>query len=293
VWVGESYGADAVTTLTWLAAHTTRIGLGAAVLQVPARSPAATAMTAATLDRLSGGRARIGLGPSSRAVSEGWHGVGFADPLSRMRAYAQAVRRSLAGERAGGLRLGLPPVQERVPLLLAGLGPRAIALAGEVADGWLGMFVVPEHPAPMRAALQEGAARGGRTLDAAFDISPSVPLAIGALPAARDAVRPHVALYVGAMGSRTANPYNRLAAEYGFADAARTIQDHYLDGRREDAVAAVPDALVDLLALVGPPDRVRDRLADFRAGGVTTLQVLPLPLDGPATDQVRQVADLL
>jgi F420-dependent oxidoreductase-like protein len=292
VWVGEAYGADAATPLGWLAARTERIRLGSAILQIPGRSPALAAMTAATLDRLSGGRALLGLGASGPQVSEGWHGVRFARQLDRTRDYIAVVRRALAREQVrhrgatlelplpGGpgkaLKLTIAPVQERIPVYLAAIGPRNTALAGEIADGVLPALFAPEHAATLTGALAEGATRAGRTL-ADVDLAPAMSLEIGDdLARARDAMRPHLALYVGGMGSRQRNFYNELACRYGFADAARRVQEHYLAGRREEAMAALPGELIDAVALCGPADRVRDRLRAHRAAGVGTLIVSPV-----------------
>lgn len=292
VWTSEAWGSDAVTTITWVAAHTQRIGVGTAVMQIPARTPAATAMTAITLDHLSGGRFRLGLGMSGPGLVEGWHGVAFGKPLGRTREYAEIVRVIL--RRAGpvefqgehyrlpardGTGLGRPlqlivhPLRADLPIYLAAMGPKNVALAAEVADGWLPLLFSPERMGMFRPSLDEGFARGGRG-PASFDVAPMAPVEVGPdVGACRDRVRPFVALYVGGMGARGRNFYNDLVSRYGYEEEARRIQDLFLDGRKREAAAAVPDALVDELALVGDRERIRDRLAVWEEAGATTLLV--------------------
>lgn len=293
VWAGEAYGSDAVTVLAYLAARTERIGLGSGVLQMPARTPANTAMTALTLDALSGGRFTLGLGLSGPQVVEGWHGVAYGKPLGRTREYVAIVRAAIArdsplvhrGEHyripydgPGATGLGTPlksilhPVRPRIPVALAAMGPRNVALAAEIADGWLPVLYSPERGEDAFAdALSEGAARRDPALGP-LDVMASVPVRVGDdVAACRDALRPHFALYIGGMGARGRNFYHDLVARSGFGAAADAVQDAYLDGRRGDAAAAVPDALVDEMALVGPLDRVIDRLAAWRDSRVTTL----------------------
>jgi F420-dependent oxidoreductase-like protein len=286
VWAAEAYGSDAATILGWIAGQTSKIKIGSSIFQMPGRSPAMTAMTA-TLDQLSEGRMLLGIGSSGPQVSEGWHGVRFGRQLQRTREYVDVVRMALRRERVEyhgetldlplpdgpgkALKLTIAPVQERIPIYLAAIGPRNTALAGEIADGWLPTLVSPEHLPELRRSLEEGAARAGRSLDG-FDIAPNVNVMItDDLATARDAMRPFIALYVGGMGSRDKNFYNKLVQRYGFEDAAREIQDLYLAGRKEDAAAAIPDGLIDLVSLCGPEDRVRDRLRAFRDAGVARL----------------------
>jgi len=292
VWAAEAYGSDAATVLAWLAAGTERVRLGSAVLQMPARSPAMTAMTVATLDGLSGGRAVLGLGTSGPQVAEGWHGQRFGRQLQRTREYVAVVRKALARERlefAGetltlplpdgpgrALKLTIAPVQERIPIHLAAIGPRNTALAAEIADGWMPFLFSPDHVAAFRPLLEEGFARRapGLSPPAEFDVAPNVSVLVSDdVAAARDALRPFLALYVGGMGSRERNFYNHVVRRYGFEAAAERVQEHYLAGRRAQAAAALPDALVDLVTICGPPDRVRERLAVFAAAGVGTLIV--------------------
>ncbi|HWV87932.1 MAG TPA: LLM class F420-dependent oxidoreductase [Capillimicrobium sp.] len=309
VWAAEAYGSDAATVLGWLAGQTTKIKLGSSIFQMPGRSPAMTAMTAATLDQLSGGRMLLGLGSSGPQVSEGWHGVRFAKQLQRTREYVAVVRKALARERlefhgetielplpdgpGKALKLTIAPVQERIPIYIAAIGPKNTALTGEIADGWLPILISPEHLGELRKPLEEGAARAGRTLDD-FDIAPSVQVFVtDDIAAARDAMRPFMALYIGGMGSRKQNFYNQLVQRYGFEDAARTVQDLYLDGKKEEAAAALPDALIDQVSLIGPRDRVRERLSVYREAGVGTLGISPFAFTkDERLYQLREIAEL-
>ncbi|GAA3580175.1 LLM class F420-dependent oxidoreductase [Microlunatus spumicola] len=291
VWAAEAYSSDSPSVLAWLAGQTTSIDLGSAVMQIPGRSPAMTAMTAATIDLLSGGRFRLGLGVSGPQVSEGWHGVRFAEPLARTRAYVEVVRSALAREtveHAGphhplplpdgpgkALRLGLRPVRDHVPLYLAAVGPKNLELAGEVADGWLAVLFDPAFAAEQLAHVRAGRERAGLGLDG-FDVVPTVPLSVGSDPqACADLVRPYVALYVGGMGSLQQNFYFSLAVRMGHAEAAARVQDLYLSGRPRDAAAAVPFALVDRTSLLGDRARVADGLARLADAGVTTCALAP------------------
>jgi F420-dependent oxidoreductase-like protein len=309
VWAAEAYGSDAATVLAWLAAGTERIRLGSAIFQMPARSPAMTAMTAATLDTISNGRMILGIGSSGPQVAEGWHGQRFGRQLQRTREYVAVVRRALARERVEfrgetlelplpdgpgkALKLMISPVQERIPIFLAAIGPKNTALAGEIADGWIPTLFSPEHVADARALLEEGAARGDRSLDG-FEIAPTVTVSVGDdLAAGRDLMRPYLALYIGGMGSRAKNFYNQLVSRYGFEAAAKEVQDLYLDGKKDEAAAALPDELIDQVAIVGPPDVVRERLAIYRDAGVGTLMVSPMAFDVDSRlEQLRTIAEL-
>jgi len=310
VWTAEAYGSDAATILGWLAGRTERIRLGSAIFQMPGRSAAMTAMTAATLDQLSDGRMTLGIGSSGPQVAEGWHGQRFGQQLARTREYVAVVRKALARERlefhgetlelplpdgpGKALKLTIATVQDSIPIYLAAIGPRNTALAGEIADGWLPTLLSPEHLDEFRPLLAEGAGRvPGKSLDG-FDVAPTVNVMISDdVTAARDTMRPFLALYIGGMGSRERNFYNGLAVRYGFGDAAREVQDLYLDGKREAAAAALPDALIDLITLCGPADRVRDRLAAYRDAGVGTLIVSPMAFDADERlEQLRLVAEL-
>src|SRR4051794_26800872 len=310
VWTAEAYGSDAATILAWLAGQTSTIKLGSGIFQMPGRSAAMTAMTAATIDQLSDGRMLLGIGSSGPQVSEGWHGVRFGKQIQRTREYIEVLRLALARERVEyhgetielplpdgpgkALKLTIAPVQERMPIYLAAIGPKNTALAGEVADGWMPTLLSPEHLPMLRASLEEGAARAGRSLDG-FDIAPTVNVNITEddVEGARDAMRPFMALYIGGMGSREQNFYNTLVQRYGFEDAAREVQDLYLEGRKEEAAAALPDELIDLVSLVGPRDRVRERMRAFKDAGVGTLGVSPMAWTrDERITQLRLVAEL-
>jgi F420-dependent oxidoreductase-like protein len=276
-WAAEAWGTDAVTVLSWLAATTTRLKVGSAIMQIPARSPAATAMTAATLDLLSGGRFLLGLGTSGPQVAEGWHGQEWGKPLAKTREYVEIVRAALRREaldfdgehyrlgRPRPLKLMARPLRAEIPIYLAAIAPKAVEQAAEIADGWLPIFFVPEKarelfPAPF--------ARDG------LDVAPSVPALLSDdVQSARDALKPYYAFYVGAMGSRSRNFYNDLFARYGYEAEAREIQELSLDGKQREAAALVPDRFVDEAALVGPKERIAERLDAFREAGATTLLV--------------------
>ncbi len=309
VWTAEAYGSDAATVLGWLAGQTSTIRLGSGIFQMPGRSAAMTAMTAATIDQLSGGRMILGIGSSGPQVAEGWHGQRFAQQLQRTRDYVAVVRMALARERVAfdgptltlplpngpgkPLKLTIGPVQERIPIYLAAIGPKNTALAGEIADGWIPTLFSPEHVSHLRPLLEEGAARSGRSLER-FDIAPTVNVLItDDIETARNAMRPFIALYVGGMGSRKQNFYNNLVQRYGFEAAAEQIQDLYLDGKREEAMAAIPDELIDMVSLCGPADRVRDRLAIYRDAGVGTLGITPVAFTREERlTQLRTLAEL-
>jgi F420-dependent oxidoreductase-like protein len=311
VWAAEAYGSDAATVLAWLAAQTSRIKIGSAIFQMPARSPAMTAMTAATLDQLSGGRMLLGIGSSGPQVAEGWHGQRFGGQLARTREYVEILRKALARERleyegetymlplpdgpGKALKLTIAPVQERIPIYIASIGPKNTQLTGEIADGWLPIFFSPEHVDDSRDLLEQGAARAGGTLGEDFDIAPGVNVCIDDdVDRARDQMRHFIALYVGGMGSRDRNFYNHLVQRYGFEDAAREIQDLYLEGKKQEAAAAVPAELIDTIALVGPREKVRDRLEVYRSAGVGSLIVVPVSGDTSQRRQmIRYLAEML
>jgi F420-dependent oxidoreductase-like protein len=313
-WVAEAYGSDAPTILAWVAAQTTSIDIGAAVMQIPARTPAMTAMTAATLDTLSGGRFRLGLGVSGPQVSEGWHGVRFAKPLGRTREYVDIVTMALARDRVQydgehftlplpdgpgkPLKLTVHPVRNHIPIYLASVGPKNLELTGEIADGWLAIFFAPEHAelslAPLRAGRQLAGHAAGQEL-AGFDVVPTVPVVISPdVDAAADPVRPYAALYVGGMGSRDQNFYNALAVRMGFDQEAQRVQDLYLERKYAEAAGAVPQEFVDQTSLIGPPERIRDRLHAYAEAGVTTLTVSPFAATLPERISIlRQTAEAL
>ena len=296
-WCGESYGVDAVTRLAWLGGQTTRIKLGSSILQVPARSPALTAMTAMTLDQLTGGRFILGLGPSGPQVVEGWYGVPYGKPLTRLREYIAIVRSVLAreaplthqgehyqipykGPGATGLGKPLKSIlhgRRDMQIYTAAVSPAGLACAGEVGDGVLPLLMDPERSDLIEPHVRAGMQRTGRTADfQKFDIAPFVPVVIGNdLDKCRQPVREWLALYIGGMGARGKNFYNDYAVRLGYEGQAAAIQDLYLSGKKTEAAAAVPDRLVDAVALVGPPARIRDRLdawkAAARQGSVGTM----------------------
>jgi F420-dependent oxidoreductase-like protein len=309
VWAGEAYGSDAATVLAWIAAQTSTIKLGSGIFQIPARSAGMTAMTAATLDHISDGRFLLGLGTSGPQVSEGWHGVRFGKQLQRTREYVEVVRMMLRRERieysgetiqlplpdgpGKALKLTIGTVQEQIPIYIAAIGPKNTALTAEIADGWLPILVSPEHMAEFRPSLEEGWARAGRD-GSDFDIAPAVQFRIGDdVAAAHDLMRHFIALYVGGMGSRKKNFYNALVTSYGFGDVARTVQDLYLDGKKDEAAAALPAELIDAVTLCGPAEHVRERLAIYREAGVGTLIVSPMAWTlEDQVSQLRQLAEL-
>ncbi|MHB8533009.1 MAG: LLM class F420-dependent oxidoreductase [Solirubrobacteraceae bacterium] len=309
VWAAEAYGSDTATVLGWLAGQTSKIRLGSGIFQMPGRSAAMTAMTAATIDQLSGGRMILGIGSSGPQVAEGWHGQRFAKQLQRTREYVAVVRMALARERVEfkgetlelplpdgpgkALKLTISPVQERIPVYLAAIGPRNTELAGEIADGWIPTLFSPEHVGDLLELLQEGAAKSGKSLDG-FDIAPTVSLCISDdHEQARNTMRAFIALYVGGMGSRKQNFYNQLVSRYGFEAEAQTIQELYLEGKREEAMAAISDQLIDTVSLCGPKDVVRDRLAAYRDAGVGTLGITPTAFGREERlEQMRMLAEL-
>lgn len=292
VWVGESYGRDAVSTLGYLAARTERIGIGSSILQIDARRPAMAAMAAATIDELSGGRLRIGLGVSGPQVVEGWYGVPFSRPLRRTREYVTIVRDVLERQRpvrhtgeifqlpnAGStvgkpLRLSFRPERTRVPILLAAMGPKNIALAAEIADGWIPIFFSPAHAdllcEPVRRRLAAAAAETAPP----FEIVAGTQVACGPdLAACRDRMRPRLAFYIGEMGAHGRNFYFDLICRYGYRHAAERIAHLAAAGDRRGAAAAVPDSLVDATMLVGPRGHIRDQLCAWASSPVTTLVI--------------------
>jgi F420-dependent oxidoreductase-like protein len=251
----------------------------------------------------------LGIGSSGPQVAEGWHGQRFAQQLQRTRDYVAVVRKALARERlefsgetlelplpdgpGKALKLTIAPVQEHIPVYLAAIGPKNTALAGEIADGWIPTLFSPEHVSELRPLLQEGADRVGRSLDG-FDIAPTVNVFVtDDLESARNAMRPFIALYVGGMGSRKQNFYNNLVCRYGFEADAKVIQDLYLEGKREEAMAAIPDALIDMVSLCGPREVVRERLGVYRDAGVGTLGLTPIAFTkDDRLEQLRLVAEL-
>ncbi|MBV8160981.1 MAG: LLM class F420-dependent oxidoreductase [Acidimicrobiia bacterium] len=302
VWTAEAYGSDAVVPLTWVGAQTSKIGLGTAIMQIPARTPAMTAMTAVTLDLLSGGRALLGLGLSGPQVAEGWHGEPYGKPLTKTREYVDIVRAIIRREAPlehhgehydipytgpGATGLGKPlklivHPQRPIPIYLAAIGPKNVALAAEIADGWLPVFFSP-HRLDVYADTFDG-----RDLSS-FDIAPTVSVVLGEDAAlCRQMVKPMLALYIGGMGARGRNFYNDLACRYGYEAAAKEIQDLYLDGKKQEATAAVPDELVDEVALCGPKERIAELVDSWKASPVTTMVLATLQ-----TEALDVIAELV
>ncbi|AQW49681.1 LLM class F420-dependent oxidoreductase [Streptomyces violaceusniger] len=291
-WAAEAYGSDAATVLAWVAAQTERIDVGSAIFQIPARTPAMTAMTAATLDTLSGGRFRLGLGVSGPQVSEGWYGTRFDKPLARTREYVEIIRKAMSRERlthegqnwtlplpdgpGKPLKLTVHPVREYIPLYIAAIGPKNLEQTGEIADGALVLFYAPEHAeATTLSPLRAGREKAGKDLEG-FDVVPTVPMALGDdVRALADQFRPYTALYVGGMGSAKQNFYNKLAQRMGYEKEAAEIQEKYLSGDKQGAAAAVPHELIDSTSLLGPVERIADRMQAYAEAGVTTLSLTP------------------
>ena len=286
-WAAEAWGTDAVSVLAWLGASTTRIKIGSAIMQIPGRTPSNTAMTAATLDLMSEGRFILGLGTSGPQVVEGWHGQPWGKPLVKTREYVEIVRTALRrevvehhgehyripydGPDATGLgkplKLMLRPLRADIPIYLAAMAPKNVALAAEIADGWLPLFVDPGRFGDAFGASLAGAREG-------FDIAATVNVLVGDdVQALRDSLKPYFALYVGGMGAKGKNFYNALVRRYGWEAEAERIQELYLGGKQREAIAAVPDELVDAVSLIGPKERIRDRLEAWRETPVTTLIV--------------------
>lgn len=308
IWTAEAYGSDALTPLAWWGAATEKVQLGTSIIQLSARTPAATAMAAMTMDHLSDGRFILGLGASGPQVVEGWYGQPYPKPLARTREYVEIVRRivardepvEFAGEHyhlpyPGGSGLGKPlkstlhPRRTEIPIYLGAEGPKNVAMTAEIADGWLPIFFAPKDNGFYRTALDEGFARPGarHTIDD-FEIPATVIVVpIDDVEAAADMVRPHLALYIGGMGARDQNFHFEVFSRMGYADACAKIQDAYLDGRKDEAIAAVPTALVEDISLIGSVDKIRDDLAKWEESVVTTLL-----LSGPP-ELLELMADLV
>lgn len=307
VWTSEAYGSDAISPLAWLGALTKNIRLGTAILQIPARTPSMTAMTAMTLDALSGGRMVLGLGLSGPQVVEGWHGEPYGKPLGKTREYIQILRRIFAREEplehhgehyeipyagpdATGLGKPLKSIlhgRADIPIYVASIGPKNVELTAEISEGWLPVFFAPERYATSyKHYIDAGFAKAGKTGEG-FDIAPSVSVIIDDdIEMAMNQLKPMLALYIGGMGAKDKNFYNDLVRRYGFEDAAETIQTLYLEGRKFEAVAAVPNELVDAVALVGPKARIKDRLQMWLESDVTTMN-----LQLPDIETVRFMAE--
>ena len=310
IWTSEAYGSDALTPLAWWGAQTERVRLGTAIMQMSARRPAAAAMAAMTMDHLSGGRFVLGLGVSGPQVVEGWYGEPFAKPLARTREYVGIVRDAVARRapvasdgphyplpvsgREGITGLGKPlkstlhPLRERLPICLGAEGPKNIALTAEIADGWLALFYSPHHDAELyRPCLEEGFARRERPHDD-FEIHASIPFIVhDDVEQAADMIRPRFALYFGGMGARSMNFHREVPVRMGYEAEARRIQELYLEGRKDEAAAAVPTKLIEQLALIGPADKIRHDLEAWRESSVTSLLIAGPP------ELLRQAAELV
>jgi len=309
VWTSEAYGCDAIVPLAIIAAKTTTIGLGTAIVQMPARTPAMAAMTAMTLDRLSGGRFRLGIGPSGPQVVEGWHGVAYGRPLTRTREYVSIVRKVLAregrlehqghhyqipytGEGATGLGKPLKSIlhgRADMKIYTAAITPKGLACSGEVADGVFPVWMDPSKPEALIPYIEEGIAKsGGAKKMHDFDIAPFVTCIVGDdLDACRMPVKGMLALYIGGMGARGKNFYTDYATRLGYEEAAIKIQDLYLDGKKGEAMAAVPDELADSISLIGTPERIADRVQAWKDSAATTLL-----LGAQQPEAIRLLAEL-
>ncbi|MGC5015245.1 LLM class F420-dependent oxidoreductase [Streptosporangium sp. DT93] len=301
VWTAEAYGSDAFTPLAWYGARTSRIKLGTSVVQISARTPVATAMTAMTLDHLTGGRLLLGIGASGPQVVEGWYGMPFPRPLARTREYVEIMRKVWRREEPvtsdgehyplpypGGAGLGKPlklithPLRSEIPLYLGAEGPKNVALAAEIADGWLPLFVFPEKIEQMYGPSLAGAAPG-------FDVAAMVLVSItDDVRAALDGVKMMLTLYIGGMGAKSRNFHADIIGRMGYAEAAEEIQALYLAGRRDEAFRAIPDELADGISLVGPPGRIRERLEPWRKSPVSSLMIMG-PRDEPSLRAIRDL----
>ena len=293
VWTSEAYGSDAVAPAAWILAQTERMRVGTAIMQMPARTPAMTAMTAMTLAQLSGGRFILGLGASGPQVVEGWHGVPYGKPVTRLKEYVAIIRKILAREAPavfdgdeyqlpfsgpGATGLGIPlksilHCDEDIPIYAASITPRGVQAAAEVTDGFFPIWMDPEKYSVFEQPIREGLAASGRSA-AEFDVAPFVTVVMGdSVEECMRPIRGTMALYIGGMGARNRNFYNNFAKALGFEEAAVRIQDLYLSGRRDEAMAAVPADLIDACHLVGPADRIRERLQRWRGTKVSTMMI--------------------
>jgi F420-dependent oxidoreductase-like protein len=297
VWAAESYGSDVVSVLAWLAGQTEKINLGGAIMQVPARPPAAAAMAGATIDKLSKGRFLFGFGPSGPQVSEGWYGVPYSKPWGRTREYVEVVREIIAREgpldhqgehyqlplpdgQGKALKLNFHPERNYIPVFLGAIGRKSVEISAEIADGWIPIFFSPEKfEEAWGEHIEIGLEKGNRKRED-FEVSPSVQVAIdGDLEGARNVVRMGLVLYFGGMGSRKTNFYVDLAHRFGFGEVADEVQELFQAGDKEKAFQAVPDEVVDAVSLIGPEDEVAERLAAFTAKGVDRLIATPIAAD--------------
>lgn len=307
VWTAEAWGADAITPLAWIAAQTTKIKLGTGIMQIPARTPAMCAMQAMTVDQLSGGRMIVGLGPSGPQVVEGWHGVPYGKPLTRTREYIEIMRKIFAREEpvafdgkeyqlpytgpgASGMGKPLRSIlhgRADIPIITATISPKGVETAARVADGFMPIWSSPAGLSTFDDPIRAGFEKGGKSGDG-FEVMPMVTAVLNDdVAGCREFFRPAIALYVGGMGARDKNFYNDFVSRQGWPDAAKTIQDFYLDGKKKEATAAVPDDLVDALCLIGSKESLRDQIAEWEASSATTLV-----LQGPNRDTLDALAEI-
>ncbi len=311
VWTAEAYGSDCISPLAWIGAQTEKIHLGTAIMQMPARSPAMTAMTAMTIDQLSNGRMLLGLGMSGPQVVEGWHGLPYGKPLAKSREYIGILRQIFEredrlihdgqyyqipyqGEDATGLGKPLKSIlhgRADIPIYLAAIGPKNVSLTAEIADGWLPIFFGAEHyDSVFKEHIEAGFAKAGngKSIDD-FDIAPMVSVAVGEdVEMCWNMFKPTLALYIGGMGARSKNFYYDLACRYGYQEAADKIQDLYLEGKKAEAVSVVPNELVDQVALCGSKSRIADRLAAWKDVPITTLNIMAHDVES-----LRVIAELV
>jgi F420-dependent oxidoreductase-like protein len=307
VWTAEAWGADAITPLAWIAAQTTRIKLGTGIMQIPARTPAMCAMQAMTVDQLSGGRMIVGLGPSGPQVVEGWHGVAYGKPLTRTREYIAIMRKIFAREERvefdgkeyqlpykgpGSSGLGKPLKsilhgRADIPIVTATISPKGVQTAAEIADGFMPIWASPQGLATFDDAIRAGFEKGGKSGEG-FEVMPMINAVLSDdVEGCREFFRPAIALYVGGMGARGKNFYNDFISRQGWPDAAKAVQDFYLDGKKKEATAAVPDDLVDALCLIGPKEKLRDQLAAWDDSKATMLI-----LQGPNRPTLDALAEI-
>ena len=313
IWTSEAYGSDAVTPAAWILAQTEKIKVGTAIMQMPARSPAMAAMTAMTLAELSGGRFIVGLGASGPQVVEGWHGVAYGKPVTRLKEYVQIMQQIISREgpavfdgdqyqlpytQAGSTGLGKPlksilTCDEEIPIYAASITPRGVAAAAEVCDGLFPIWMDPEKFNVFKKPIQDGFSKAADKSLLDFDISPFVTVVMGDdVEQCMAPIRGNMALYIGGMGARDKNFYNNYTQKLGFEDEALKIQDLFLSGRKDEAMAAVPSELIDACHLIGPPDRIRERLQRWKEAGARG-EVGTMLIGGAPAEALELIAEEL
>jgi|TARA_Y100000588_G_scaffold20500_1_gene20775 F420-dependent oxidoreductase-like protein len=313
IWTSEAYGSDAVTPAAWILAQTEKIKVGTAIMQMPARSPAMAAMTAMTLAELSGGRFIVGLGASGPQVVEGWHGVAYGKPVTRLKEYVQIMKQIISREgpavfngdqyqlpytQAGSTGLGKPlksilTCDEEIPIYAASITPRGVAAAAEVCDGLFPIWMDPEKFNVFKKPIQDGLSKAADKSLLDFDISPFVTVVMGDdVEQCMAPIRGNMALYIGGMGARDKNFYNNYTQKLGFEDEALKIQDLFLSGRKDEAMAAVPSELIDACHLIGPPDRIRERLQRWKEAGARG-EVGTMLIGGAPAEALELIAEEL